>query len=56
MIESEELFQFTSPSTELELSSLRPYHTYLFEIAGSTIAGEGPFSEAVTIIMPEDGT
>ena len=55
VVESEEMFQLTSPSVELELSSLRPYHTYMFEIAGSTIAGEGPFSEAISVLTPEDG-
>ena len=55
VIESEEMFQLTSLSVELELSSLRPYHTYMFEVAGSTIAGEGPFSEAISVLTPEDG-
>ena len=55
MVESEEMFQFTSLSTELELSELRPYYTYLYIVAASTVAGEGPFSMPVTIRMPEDG-
>ena len=55
VVESEEMLQFISSSTDLELSSLRPYHTYLYIVAASTIAGEGPFSEMVTIRMPEDG-
>ena len=54
-LESEEAFQVTSVSTELALSSLRPYHTYEYMIAASTIAGQGPFSELVTVQMPEDG-
>ena len=55
VIESEEIFQFTSVSTELALSSLSPYYTYEYMIAALTIAGRGPFSESVTIQMPEDG-
>lgn len=55
VVESEEMLQYTSLSADLELSSLRPYHTYMFMIAASTIAGEGPFSMVVTIRMPEDG-
>ena len=54
IIESEEMLQFTSVSTELELSALRPYHTYMYMVAASTVAGEGPFSVVVTIRMPED--
>ena len=54
VVESEEMFQFISESTELELSALRPYHTYMYTIAASTVAGEGPFSVVVTIRMPED--
>ena len=55
VVESEEMLQFIALSTDLELSSLRPYHTYLYIIAASTVAGEGPFSMAVIITMPEDG-
>ena len=55
VVESEEMLQFTSYTTDLELSSLRPYHTYMYMIAASTIAGEGPFSMVITIRMPEDG-
>ena len=54
VVESEEMFQFISESTELELSALRPYHTYMYTVAASTVAGEGPFSIVVTIRMPED--
>ena len=54
VVESEEMFQFISESTELELSALRPYHTYMYTVAASTVAGEGPFSVVVTIRMPED--
>ena len=54
VVESEEMLQFTSDSTELELSELRPYHTYMYIIAASTVAGEGPFSTVATIRMPED--
>ena len=51
----EELQQLNSITASLTLSSLRPYYTYSFVIAASTVIGEGPFSEAFTIRMPEDG-
>lgn len=54
VVESEEMLQFISESPELELSSLRPYHTYMYMVAASTVAGEGPFSVVITIRMPED--
>ena len=54
VVESEEMFQFTSESTELELTELRPYHTYMYTVAASTVAGEGPFSVIIVIRMPED--
>lgn len=54
VVESAEMFQFTSVSTEFELLSLKPYHTYMFTIAASTSAGLGPFSVAFTLRMPED--
>lgn len=55
VLENGETFQVTSDASNLTLSSLRPYYTYSFIITASTIVGEGPFSEALTIRMPEDG-
>ena len=55
VVESEEMFQYITNTTELELLALRPYHTYVFTVAASTIIGEGPFSSNVTIQTPEDG-
>ena len=55
-MESGEEFQLTSLVANLSLSSLRPYYTYSFAIAASTVIGEGPFSLLFTIRMPEDGT
>ena len=56
VVESGEEFQLTSFVANLSLSSLRPYYTYSFAIAASTVIGEGPFSLVFTIRMPEDGT
>ena len=56
IVESGEEFQLTSLVANLSLSSLRPYYTYTFAIAASTVIGEGPFSLLFTIRMPEDGT
>ena len=54
VVESEEMFQLTSASTELTISELMPYHTYMYMVSASTVAGEGPFSIAISIRMPED--
>ena len=55
VLETEEMFQLSSLTTDLTLSSLRPYYTYLFAVSASTVIGDGPFSLQVTIRMPEDG-
>lgn len=52
--ESGEEFQLNLSAANLTLSSLRPYFTYSFTVAASTVIGEGPFSLMFTIRMPED--
>lgn len=55
VLESGEEFQLTSLVANLTLTSLRPYYTYSFALAASTVIGEGPFSLIFNIRMPEDG-
>ncbi len=47
-------FEFTSNSTYIYLTSLHPYYSYTFQLTAVTIS-EGPFSNAYTVLMPEDG-
>ena len=52
---SGEMFQLTSTTTSLTVSTLRPFTTYFCIIAASTSVGIGPFSMVVTLQTPEDG-
>ncbi len=47
-------FEFTSNFTYIYLTSLHPYYSYTFQLAAVTVS-EGPFSNAYTVLMPEDG-
>ena len=50
------MFQLTSTTTSLTVSTLQPFTTYFCIIAASTSVGMGPFSTVVTLQTPEDGT
>lgn len=50
-----EMFQLTSPTNTLRVSSLRPFSTFVCVIAARTPVGLGPFSTTVTVTTPEDG-
>ncbi len=50
-----ERFQLTSETNFLEVTTLRPFSTYLCVIAAATSVGLGPFSTSVTVETPEDG-
>ena len=41
-------------ATSVTVPALHPFYTYTCTIAAVTI-GEGPYSEELTITMPEDG-
>ncbi len=45
----------TGGVTQLRVASLHPYYTYHSQVAAATEVGTGPYSQAVTIRMPEDG-
>ena len=53
--EMREYFQLTSNTSFLEVTSLKPYQTYVCMIAAATSVGLGPFSESVTVDTPQDG-
>ena len=53
--DSGEMFQLTSTTTSLTVSTLQPFTTYFCIIAASTSVGMGPFSTVVTFQTPEDG-
>ena len=53
--DSGEMFQLTSTTTSLTVSTLQPFTTYFCSIAASTSVGMGPFSTVITLQTPEDG-
>ena len=46
--------EYISYSTTLHLLSLHPHYLYNIKIAAATTA-QGPFTEKIVILMPEDG-
>jgi len=52
--ETGSFFQLHSEMNTLNILTLHPYYTYILTVAAVTI-GPGPYGEAVTIHMPEDG-
>ena len=48
-VERVRMFQRTTTSTSYTILGADPYTTYIFEVAASTVAGQGAFSEAVEI-------
>ncbi len=55
VVETAEQFQLTAETNFLEVTSLRPFRTYLCVIAAATSVGVGPFSTSVTVETPMDG-
>ena len=41
-------------TTQVDLNSLHPYYTYTFRVAAETV-DLGPFSNDITVQLPEDG-
>ena len=54
MAETRSVFQLTSETTALYISSLHPFYTYTLTVAAVTI-GPGPYGVMLTVQMPEDG-
>ena len=52
--ETSDEFQYQATNTTVIVEDLHPHYTYSFVISAVTI-GHGPYSEAYTIQMPEDG-
>ena len=52
--ETSDEFQYRATNTTVIVEDLHPHYTYSFVISAVTI-GPGPYSEAYTIQMPEDG-
>ena len=53
-IETNAVYEYTSNTTYLFLTTLHAYYSYTFKMAAVTIS-QGPFSYNFTIQMPEDG-
>ena len=47
--------EYTTTNTNITVTDLSPYTTYVWTIAASTSVGIGPYSTAINILMPEDG-
>ena len=52
---SRDSYEYVTNITNMTLSNLTPYATYVWTIAATTSVGRGPYSTAINIIMPEDG-
>ena len=52
--ETSDEFQYQATNTTVIVEDLHPHYTYSLVISAVTI-GPGPYSEAYTIQMPEDG-
>ncbi len=50
-----ETFEVYSSTTNVTLSSLRPFQTYSCVVSAATIIGQGPPSTVFTITTQEDG-
>ena len=53
-VETGRNFTANSNTTQVTLEPLHPYYTYMCSIAAETI-GRGPFSEHITVQLPEAG-
>ena len=53
-VETGRNFTAHSNTTQVTLEPLHPYYTYMCSIAAETV-GRGPFSEHITIQLPEAG-
>lgn len=47
--------EYTTTATNITVTSLLPYTTYVWTITASTTVGIGPYSTAINVLMPEDG-
>lgn len=53
-VETRRVLQYTTATTEIEITSLHPFYTYNISVSAFTVA-LGPFSDQYTITMLEDG-
>ena len=53
--ETEDSFDLESLTTELTVSNLDPYRTYICKVAAATYVGEGPFSSVIYVYTLETG-
>lgn len=52
--ETGETFQLQTTETEVAISQLHPHYHYSFKVSAITVSS-GPFSEALTVEMLQDG-
>ena len=52
--ETGSVFQLTSVTNGLNISTLHPFYTYTITVAAVTV-GPGPYGAVLTIQLPEDG-
>ena len=55
VVETGQMFQLTSTTTKLTVSTLSPYRTFVCIIAAVTSVGIGPFSTQFNFTTPQDG-
>ena len=48
--------ELSTSRTSRTVSTLTPYVTYQFQIAAETAAGQGPFTQELSVTTAEDGT
>lgn len=53
MVGSGQTFLLNSTTTDLNLTTLQPYTTYICVISAVTSAGMGPFSARITFMTPQ---
>lgn len=53
-VESGMLLTYTAATTSLTIQPLHPFYSYQCRVSAYTVA-RGPFTDAVTVTMPEDG-
>ena len=53
-VDTTTFLSYTTATTSITVQSLHPFYTYWCTVSAFTVA-RGPFSEIVTVLMPEDG-
>ena len=55
VLSTREMYQLLSVNASITVLALRPYTSYIFNIAAETSVGVGPFSGANTVMTATDG-